>query len=126
MDLRSFLQGLSEAERDFISNLDYGEEVARHRVQLDHLIDRGGHADLGMQLWHPYEVIELGKNWLQEGHEREFVACAGIVMLNIISGEDRMNDWQTNLPVLRDKWSHLALEHQKLLEPLIEQTKQKG
>ncbi len=72
--LVAFLASLTEGERDFIASLDYGNGAGTHREQPDRLIKNGGNLDGEQQFWFPYEVIELGKNWLQDGHEREFVA----------------------------------------------------
>ncbi|NRB76275.1 MAG: hypothetical protein HRU46_18090 [Verrucomicrobiales bacterium] len=123
MKLEEFLKSLTDAERDFIAALDYGNDLEKHRQEIDLVIERQGQVNFEKQLWYPYEVIELGKNWLQEGHEREFVACAGIVLQNITAGADNMNDWEINMSVLRDSWEGLQALHRKLLEPLAEQAK---
>ena len=123
MGLQDFLESLTDAERDFISGLDYGNDAATHRQELDLVIEREGRVDFENQVWHPYEVIELGKNSLQDGHEREFVACAGIVLLNISTGADKMNDWSINMEVLRDSWEKLDVSRRVLLAPLVERAK---
>jgi hypothetical protein len=93
MTLSQLLQSLSAAERDFIAGLDYGADRALHRAALDTVIANDGEVDFDTEgVWYPYEVIELGKNWLQEGHEREYAACMGIVLRNIETGRDRCND----------------------------------
>jgi hypothetical protein len=115
--LADFLASLSEAERDYIANLDYEREVDEHRRQLDIVIAKGGAVDLENQLWYPYEVIDLGKHCLFKGHEREFVACNGIVLLNLSRGNDRSNDVEwvllnflTYRPVLDQKLAEMIKE----------------
>ena len=92
MNLSQLLQSLSDVERDFIANLDYGADSGKHRAALDAVIERRGDVDFETKgVWYPYEVIELGKNCLKEGHEREYAACMGIVLKNIEAGRDRLN-----------------------------------
>lgn len=123
MNLQELLESLTDAERAFIAGLNYGLDAVTHRRELDLVIERQGRVDFENQVWHPYEVIELGKNWLQVGHEREFIACAGIVLLNISTGADNMNDWSTNMDVLRDSWEELDAPHRELLASLVEHVK---
>ena len=92
MLLAELLESLSSAERDYIAGHDWGQEIGRPRKELDNVISRGGLIDLDNQLWYPYECIELGKNFLRAGHEREYAACLGIVLLNMIDGTDNRND----------------------------------
>lgn len=117
----AFLNSLTPAERDFISHLDYGQDYARHHAELNRVIANGGRVDMDCQLWHPYEVVELGKNWLQPGHEREFVACALIVLRNVIEGNDRVNELDNGLEVVADSVSELPEELRELVEPLLAQ-----
>jgi hypothetical protein len=126
MNLAQYIATLSDTERDYIANLDYGLEATKHRSELDILIDRGGDVDMESQIWNPYEVIELGKNYLEDDHEREFVACAGIVLHNMISGRDGMNEWEISMSGLRDVWIRLEEQHQKILLPLINEAKKLG
>jgi len=93
MTLAELLSSLTPAERDFIASRDYGADKLRHRAALDVVIANGGEVDFtALGVWHPYEVIELCKNDLKPGHEREYTACMGIVLLNIKVGRDRSND----------------------------------
>lgn len=121
MTLARFLYSLTDAERDFIANLDYQDDFEKHRKGLDLVIKRHGEVDFESQLWHPYEVIELGKNSLQKGHEREFVACAGIVLFNISIGADNRNDWEISMSELRSFWNELDSQHRTMLAPLVAQ-----
>ena len=126
MTVPDFITGLSEEERNFIAELDYGNDANRHREELDRVIESGGRVDHENQGWYPYEVIELGKNWLQEGHEREFVACAGIVLQNICDESDICNEWEINMSVLRSVWDRLLPSHKELLEPLTLEAQKLG
>jgi hypothetical protein len=94
-NLANFLASLSDSERDYIASLDCNREADEHRRQFDIVIANGGHVDFDTQLWHPYEVLDLGKHCMSKGHEREFVACNSIVLLNISTGKDICNqvDW---------------------------------
>jgi hypothetical protein len=121
MNLSEFLASLSDEERKFISGLDYHDRQDEHRIALDRVIERNGDLDMEAELWCPYEVIELGKNWLQDSHEREFVACAAIVLHNLIRGVDKMNDVEISMSVVLEFFDQLKIEHQELLEPLLTQ-----
>ena len=120
MNFSTFLSTLSESERDFIANLDYGVESGIHRRELDRIIERAGVVDLSEQLWYPYEPVKLGVWVWESGHEREFVACVGIILTNIVSGEDTMNEWETDMRTLRESWSGLHPEHRAMLTPLVD------
>lgn len=92
MELAELLESLTDDERNFISGLDHGDDRAEHREQLDIVITNKGSIDVEDQLWYPYSVIEMGKNVLHQGHEREFAACVGIVLHNVLEGSDKMNN----------------------------------
>jgi hypothetical protein len=113
MTLPELLHSLTDSERDYIAHADYGREVDIHRRALDSLIRRDGNVDLDSEIWYPYEVIELTKNSLPKGHEREFAACLGIVIMNVRSGADNRNelDW-----LMSSFMGYSA----KLPEPLVE------
>ena len=121
MNLSELLHSLSESERDFIAGLDYGADREVHRAGLDAVIQHEGDLDFERQgNWYPYEVIELGKNWLQEGHEREFAACMGIVLRNIETGRDRSNDLEYILTQHYDSIRELPDSLREVLDSLIE------
>jgi hypothetical protein len=125
-----FLTSLPEVERNYLAHLDNGEDVDEHREQLDALIAAGGNADLDSQHWYPYEVIDLGKHFLESGHERAFVACNGIVLLNISTGEDKCNDIDYILPNFRSFAPQIAEDLVAMIEALgqlaIKQSEQGG
>jgi hypothetical protein len=121
MNLSQLLHSLSDSERDFIAGLDYGAEKEAHRKALDSVIEHAGDVDFDAQgYWYPYEVIELGKNWLQEGHAREFAACMGIVLRNIETGRDRTNDLEDILTQHYDSIRQLPTGLREMLDALIE------
>jgi hypothetical protein len=111
MTLSQLLQSLTGAERDFIASLNYGMDAEQHRSALDAVIATNGLIDFRSQgYWYPYEVIELGKNWLQDGHEREYAACLGIVLRNIECGADISNDLDWIVETQADSISKLPDE----------------
>jgi len=114
----NFLATLPEEERDYIASLDYDEDTGEHRQQLDIVIAAGGIAHLDSQFWYPYEVIDLGKHFLVEGHESAFVACNGIVLLNISRGNDLSNDLDYLIPNIRTFEPKINQEHFAMLEEL--------
>jgi len=121
MNLSQLLQSLSDCERDFIAGLDNGADREAHRTALDTLIEHAGDVDFDAQgYWYPYEVIELGKNWLQEAHEREFAACMGIVLRNIETGRDRSNDLEHILTQYYDSIRQLPDVLREVLDSMIE------
>ena len=121
MNLSQLLQSLSDSERDFIAGLDYGADRETHRAALDTVIEHAGSVNFNaLGYWYPYEVIELGKNWLQEGHEREYAACMGIVLRNIETGRDRSNDLDYIVTQHYDSVQQLPAELRELIDSLIE------
>jgi hypothetical protein len=121
MNLSQLLHSLSDSERDFIAGLDYGADREAHRRALDTLIEHAGEMDFKAQgYWFPYEVIELGKNGLQQGHEREFAACLGIVLRNIETGRDLSNDLECILTQQYESVQNLPSELRALMDSLIE------
>jgi hypothetical protein len=126
MSFASFLQSLSESERDFIAGLDYGDEAEQHRRELDRVILQGGKVNFDEQWWHPYEPVKLGVWQWVPGHEREFVACCGIILTNMATGEDTANEWDYDMRVLRESWEGLLPEYRSVLSPLVEAVTKQG
>lgn len=121
MTLTSLLESLTNDEREFIAGLDYGRDSDQHRSALDNVIASGGLVDFESKgYWHPYEVIELGKNWLQAGHEREYAACLGIVLKNMESGDDRSNDLEWIIENQADSISQLPSDLKTMVTELID------
>ena len=125
MTLAELLTSLTEAERNYIAQRDYGNDAQKHREQLDVVIERGGAIDLATQYWFPYEVIELCRNHLEDGHEREFAACAAIVLKNILDGSDKSNDIDWMVENVAPEIRRLPHELQLLLNELFDQAIQK-
>jgi len=122
MKLDDLLESLSDIERDFIAGLDYGNDHSKHRTELDSVIDNKGIVDFEKHgYWHPYEAIELGHHCLQENHEREYAACMGIVLKNIISGADQTNDVDGIIDNQSQSISILPSELKAMLEEMIEE-----
>ncbi|NJK93426.1 MAG: hypothetical protein HC904_17385 [Blastochloris sp.] len=119
MTLPSLLESLTNDEREFIAELDYGNDADQHRCALDEVIASNGIVDFKSQgYWHPYEVIELGKNWLQVGHEGEYAACLGIVLKNIEIGSDQSNDLEWIIENQTNSISQLPSELQAMITEL--------
>jgi hypothetical protein len=126
MILSQLLRSLSDAERDFIASLDYGVDRSMHRAALDAVIEHHGEVDFDKQSWYPYEVIELGKHWLQEGHEREYAACMVIVLWNIETGRDPFNDLEGILAQQYDSIQALPNDLREIVDLLIERILEKS
>jgi hypothetical protein len=121
MTLTSLLESLTNDERDFIAGLDYGSGSNSHRSALDDVIASGGLVDFDLAgNWYPFEVIELGKNWLQAGHEREYAACLGMFLKNIESGADELNELEWIVENQSDSISRLPDELNNLITALID------
>ena len=120
MTFDQLLNSLTESERDYIAGLDYGNDAERHRKELDIVIRRGGAIDMAKQYWFPYEVIELCKNHLDDGHEREYAACIGIVFKNMLDGTDLSNDIDQVLDCITPQIPFLTTELQFLVNEFIE------
>lgn len=125
MTLAQLLTSLTEAERDYIAQRDYGNDAQKHREQLDIVIERGGAVDCATQYWFPYEVIELCRNHLEDGHEREFAACAAIILKNVLDGSDKSNDIEWMVEHVAPEIGRLPLELRPVLSELFDQAIQK-
>ena len=126
MTLPQLLSSLTDAERNFIAGLDYGVDIKTHRAALDEVIERQGEINFDAQgFWYPYEVIELGKNWLLEGHEREYAACLGIVLRNIELDRNRSNDVEYILEHIYNFVRALPPELREMIDLQIERIIQK-
>jgi hypothetical protein len=82
----------SDEELVFIASLDYGQGADKHLAALRRVLSERGGIVGDDQHWYPYEVIELGANWLQTGHEREFALCTLLVIENVAAGADTSTD----------------------------------
>ena len=121
MTIEQLLNSLDEEERDYIANRDYGNDAEKHREQLDAVIQRGGAIDMATQYWFPYEVIELCKNQLEDGHEREFAACAGIVFKSMLEGIDKSSDIDWILDCITPQIPRLPTELQSFVNQYIDE-----
>ena len=95
--LSSLVKSITESELAYIAALDYGQESQQHLDGLRTVIfDQSGTPRDG-QIWHPYEVIELGAHALSPGHEREFAICTLLVIQAVMSGFDSATDLSAKL-----------------------------
>jgi hypothetical protein len=128
MKIESLLSSLTDSERNYIAKLDYQQDVERHRSALDSVIENGGIVDFQvLGSWYPYEVIELGKNVLSEGHEREYAACMGIVLKNMMLGSDDRNEPDSILdmyPIIEQLQDDLRSMLNTMIESIMETCEQ--
>ena len=106
-----FIQSISENEMEFIAGLDYGQESERHYAALKEVIFNQSCKITEKKCWFPLEVIELGSNSLQQGHEKEFTICTLLVLLN--NPEDVDYDFESsasNYDLLPNKYKKIILD----------------
>jgi hypothetical protein len=115
MTTDDLLASLTEEEIRFISSRDYGADSDRHYAALNNVLARGGRIRAKDEYWFPYEAIELGKNALEPGHDREFAACIVIVLENILSGDDTWNDADYILETQKDAIDSLPSDLRNLI-----------
>ena len=115
------LNSLTDNEINFICNLDYGNDFQKHKNEFLKVIKNEGYVDLNNQNWYPYEVIELGSNWLQEGHEKEFTVCTLIVLKNILNENDLSNDIEIKLDNHSKDYESLNTEYRTQINDYINQ-----
>ena len=101
------IQTVSDSEIQFISELDYGEEAEKHAAALKEVIFNQNGIITENQFWHPYEVIELGSNCLIKDHEREFVICTLLIILNVKNGKDISTEINRKLSDHSDEYDKL-------------------
>ena len=77
-----FIQSISDSELEFISGLDYKQDIDKHFEGLKEVIFGQSCRVTDEQFWFPFEVVELGSHSIQTGHEREFTICTLLVLLN--------------------------------------------
>ncbi|WP_085306441.1 hypothetical protein [Colwellia polaris] len=106
-----FIQTISEQEIKFIANLDYKQEAEKHAVALKKVIFEQCCETTEEQYWFPLEVIELGANSMQKGHEKEFVICTLLACINSPdSAEFRFEANTKNYDLLPESQRNLILE----------------
>tara|TARA_B100001989_G_scaffold250817_1_gene228680 strand:- start:3333 stop:3701 length:369 start_codon:yes stop_codon:yes gene_type:complete len=110
-----FIQTITDEELEFISMLDYGEEASSHLKELKSLIFKQNGIRTEKQYWHPYEVIELGSYALKKGHEREFVTCILIRILNVKEGADGTSDLEHLFKIFSENCDKIPPELSKML-----------
>jgi len=108
-----FIQSITDKELKYISERDYGSDAEKHLEALRSVIFKQNGLITEDQCWYPYEVVELGSNALHEGHEREFVICTLLIILNVKNGTDLVND-------LDHKFESFSYEYDRLPKELSE------
>lgn len=81
---------ISEEELDYISGLDYGQYVEDFRRDLKKVIFE--FEGLFVVNKPSYEVVQLGRHFAYEGHEREFAICNCLVAQNVLWDVDHSNE----------------------------------
>ncbi|MBS0372851.1 MAG: hypothetical protein JSS57_27055 [Proteobacteria bacterium] len=115
--MHPFVLTASEQELWFIAGLDYTQDQEKHFQALKELIFQRNGTFLPTNTWFPYEVIELGANSAQVGHEREFAICSLLVIHGVASGFDTWTE-------LEQKFSNASFTENmlpELTEILLEQ-----
>jgi hypothetical protein len=86
------IKSVSENELLYIAALDYEQECSQHLAALRKVVFEQDGIISASQIWHPYEVIELGANSFKAGHEREFAICTLMVIQAVAAGVDLSTD----------------------------------
>ena len=103
----------------FIVNLDSGKKTEKHRMAIKKVLDDKGLIDLQESGYYfPYRVIMLGTRF-QEGHEREYAACLGIILRNIETGYDQLNNLEDIIEAHREIISNLPDDLKDIITSLI-------
>lgn len=123
MEAIEFIQSITSDEMEFISKLDYGDDSEKHRQALEKVIFEQGGVIHDDQRWHPYEVIELGANWLQQEHEKEFSICTLLVIMNVQAETDTWTELDWKLESQNNEYKKLPKE---MLEIIREQFTRAG
>lgn len=110
------VQTISEDEFRFIAGLDYGQDEECHQAALRSVIEVQGGRFNEDQYWFPYEVVELGANHLQPGHEREFVICTLLVIRAVIGGFDKATDLAEKRSAMDWQYRHLPADLQAAID----------
>ncbi len=118
------LIALSDEELAFIGSLDHGQGTEQHLAALLSVLSESAGIVGDGQHWYPYEVIELGANWLQVGHEREFALCTLLVIENVAAGTDTSTDLVAKLADRAPDYDRLPAHLRDLI--LIAYEKVKG
>jgi hypothetical protein len=91
------ITSITDSELAYVAALDYGQDASKHLDALCTVIFNQGGKFKDGQVWHPYEVIELGSHALNPGHEREFAICTLLVISAVVSGFDLSTDLSVKL-----------------------------
>ena len=75
-------------------------------------------------VWHPLEVIELCRNSLEFGHEREFALCTGITLKTGSVGDEAEQVVDYHLEEIKSLPDDLGTMLEKLVMKSIEECEQ--
>lgn len=81
---------ITDKELNYIAALDYQQDVEEHKRNLKKVIFE--HHGLFTLYRYSYEVIELGRHYVQTGNEKAFAICNCIVAQNILWDIDHSNE----------------------------------
>ena len=84
--LLQLAKSLTEREREWIAQADYGEDVEKHLTALNELLETNDCIYPSGETWFPAEVVEL----VSHGSDNPgFVGCTAIMLINAIADNDR-------------------------------------
>jgi hypothetical protein len=113
------IKSISDSEIDFICHADYGHDVSVHKIALRKLIFEN-HCVVGRdEYWYPWEVVELARWELKEGHEREFAICNALIAVAVINGSDRNNSIDYMLETLSIEYDKLPTELKQIVTEVL-------
>ena len=113
------IKSISESEIDFICHADYGQDVSIHKAALKNLIFDNQCVVSRDQYWYPWEVVELARWELKEGHEREFAICNALIAIAVINGSDRTNSIADMFETLSSEYDKLQAEIKQIVTDVL-------
>lgn len=113
--MHSLIVSATTEELNFIAGLDYGIGQDSHYAELVDLIFKRNGVFHENNTWFPYEVIELGANYAQIGHEREFVICSLLVIHAVQTGFDTWSLIEERFTRSVDAFSKISSELSNVL-----------
>ena len=113
------IRSISESEIDFICHADYGQDVLTHKIALKKLIFDNQCVVTDDQYWYPWEVVELARWELKDGHEREFAICNAMIAIAILNGSDQNNTIEYMLETLSSEYNKLSIELKQIVTDVL-------
>ncbi len=108
-----FIQSVTEKELRFIANSDYGDSADEYYSLLKKVIFQQSCIMTVDQNYSPGEVIALRSYYPEKGHEREFVICLMLYLINrgVFPGCDlsnQLSEYRSIYDNLPEKYSKLV------------------